>query len=198
MGTLHHAFGPIPLREAALTITAALLTTAAALTGCRSGDPTGTAETGASLTLSTTSFQDGIIPKQFTCDGADTSPQLAWTAPPPATKSFALIVTDPDAPVGPFVHWVLYNIPATRRDLSAGLPQQDRLEDFSRQGRNDFGKTGYGGPCPPGASSHHYIFSLYALDTVPNLPSGITGKQLEEALKGHILARGQLIARFSR
>jgi len=150
------------------------------------------------MELTSSSFQDGRIPKQFTCDGADSSPHLAWTAPPATTKSLALLVTDPDAPVGTWVHWVLYNLPATARDLPIGVQKAQYFGDGSRQGRNDFGKIGYGGPCPPPGTNHRYFFRLYALDIELNLSPGATRDQLEAAIQGHILAHGELIARYGR
>jgi Raf kinase inhibitor-like YbhB/YbcL family protein len=123
---------------------------------------------------------------------------LAWAAPPATARSLALIVTDPDAPVGTFVHWVLFNVPAAQRELPAALPTLEQLPDGSRQGRNDFGNIGYGGPCPPGHSTHRYIFDLYALDATLNLQPGATRKQVEAAMQGHILSRGEVIWRYSR
>jgi len=150
------------------------------------------------LQLTSPSFANGEIPKKFTCDGDDASPQLEWVAPPAATQSFALTIVDYDAPVGSFVHWLLYDLPPETRGLPEGVPKQGQQPDGSRQGRNDFDKIGYGGPCPPGGSSHRYTFSLYALDSKLNLAPGATRSQLEDAVKGHILARGQLIARYKR
>ncbi len=150
------------------------------------------------MELSSSSFQEGRIQKQFTCDGADASPRLTWTAPPAAARSLALLMTDPDAPSGTFTHWVLYDLPAGTRALDEGLPKQEQLPDGSRQGRNDFGRSGYGGPCPPRNAVHRYVFALYALDAKLGLPPGATRKQVEEALKGHVLARGELTARYSR
>ena len=150
------------------------------------------------LELTSLSFSGSEIPKKCTCDGADASPQLAWVSPPAATQSFALIVVDRDAPLGSFVHWVLYDMPAEERGLAEGLPKQEQLPDGSRQGQNDFDKIGYGGPCPPGKSTHHYVFALYALDSKLNLPAGSTRKQVESALKGHILAHGELISTYHR
>jgi Raf kinase inhibitor-like YbhB/YbcL family protein len=146
------------------------------------------------MQLNSTSFQDRI-PSKFTCNGAGLSPQLAWSAPPAGTASFALIVTDPDAPGGTFVHWVLYDLPAGTRALTEGLPQ---LPEGAHLGRNDFGNLGYGGPCPPHGAVHHYHFTLYALDAKLNLPEGATRAQVEAAMRGHILARGQLIGLFQR
>ncbi|MGA7858031.1 MAG: YbhB/YbcL family Raf kinase inhibitor-like protein [Terracidiphilus sp.] len=150
------------------------------------------------LQLTSTSFREGRIPRVYTCDGNDTSPELAWSAPPAATKSFALIAIDPDAPMGTFVHWVLYNLPPSARELPEGMPKQGQFADGTKQGQNDFPRTGYGGPCPPRSSTHRYIFVLYALDTMLDLPAGATRAQIEESIKGHIVAHGELAARYSR
>jgi Raf kinase inhibitor-like YbhB/YbcL family protein len=150
------------------------------------------------MNLTSRSFQDGQIPAKYTCKGAGVSPQLAWTAPPAGTASFALIVTDPDAPRGTFTHWVLYDLPAGMRALAEGLPNQGQLADGARQGRNDFGSPGYGGPCPPGHAPHHYVFTLYALNVKLNLPAGATRAQLEAAMQGHILARAELIGLYKQ
>jgi hypothetical protein len=158
--------------------------------------PTVMAREQATLQLTSTSLRQGWIPPSFTCNGAGLSPQLAWSAPPAGTRSFALIVTDPDAPGGTFVHWVLYNLPATARALPAGAPKSGQLADGSRQGRNDFGDTGYGGPCPPAHATHRYVFTLYALDARLNLPAGATRAQVESALQEHTLARGELIGLY--
>jgi Raf kinase inhibitor-like YbhB/YbcL family protein len=151
------------------------------------------------LQVTSTAFSLGeMIPKKFTCDGSDVSPQLAWNAPPPGTESFALIADDPDAPVGTWVHWVLYDLPASARELAEGLTKQEQLPSGAHQGRNDFGKIGYGGPCPPPGSPHRYFFKLYALDAKPNLKAGATKADVERALKGHILGQGQLMGRYGR
>jgi Raf kinase inhibitor-like YbhB/YbcL family protein len=148
------------------------------------------------LELTSTSFRTGgDIPKKFTCDGSDASPQLAWGAPPGGTRSFVLIAVDPDAPMGTFVHWVLYEVPPDKHELAEDLPKQEQLPDGSRQGQNDFDKIGYGGPCPP-SGTHRYVFALYALDTKLNLAAGATRKQVENTLKDHVLARGELIGRY--
>jgi len=149
------------------------------------------------MKLTSTSFQDQI-PAKYTCSGANLSPQLAWSAPPPRTASLALIVTDPDAPRGTWVHWVLYNLPAGTRAIPEGLPALGQLPDGALQGRNDFGEIGYGGPCPPPGSPHHYVFTLYALDAKLNLPVGATRAQVEAAMQGNILARGELIGLYQR
>jgi Raf kinase inhibitor-like YbhB/YbcL family protein len=181
------------LRKAAWSVAAGLLLTLAALPGCH-----GSIVKEKTMKITTTSFQGNHIPAKFTCSGAGISPQLAWTAPPAGTQSLALIVTDPDAPRGTFVHWVLYDLPAGTQSLPEELPTQGQLADGTRQGRNDFGEIGYGGPCPPGHSPHHYIFTLYALDKKLNLPVGATRAQVESAMQGHTLARGELIGLYQR
>jgi Raf kinase inhibitor-like YbhB/YbcL family protein len=140
----------------------------------------------------------GNIPKQFTCDGADLSPALEWTAPPAATQSFALIADDPDAPMGTWVHWVIFDLPAKLRALPQNFPKTEQSADGSRQGRNDFRKIGYGGPCPPPGKAHRYFFKLYALDAKLNLKPGATKKDVERAMQGHILAQGEYMGRYSR
>lgn len=151
---------------------------------------------GQTIKLTTTSFQGGQIPAKFTCNGTETSPELEWSEPPAGTASFVLIVTDPDAPGRTFVHWVLYDMPAGTRALREGLPNLGQLPDGTRQGRNDFGNIGYGGPCPPGHSAHHYVFTLYALDVKLNLPVGASRAEVESGLKGHTLAHGELIGLY--
>jgi Raf kinase inhibitor-like YbhB/YbcL family protein len=150
------------------------------------------------MKLTSVSIHGSQIPDNFTCHGADISPQLAWNTPPTATVSFTLLVTDPDAPGGTFTHWVLYDLPATTRTLSEGMPSLSQMADGARQGRNDFGKIGYGGPCPPGSRPHHYVFTLYALDAKLHLPAGASRAQVETAMRGHILAHGEFIALYGR
>jgi len=151
------------------------------------------------LQLKSSDFAPGAdIPKQFTCDGADMSPTLAWNDPPPATQSFALIADDPDAPIGTFVHWVLYNLPATLRALPQNFPKTEQAADGSLHGKNDFDKIGYNGPCPPKGKPHRYFFKLYALDTKLNLKSGASKKDVVRAMQGHILAQGEYMGRYSR
>ena len=151
------------------------------------------------LELKSPDFSSGAsIPKQFSCDGADISPALAWNDPPAATQSFALIADDPDAPVGTWVHWVLFDLPANARSLPQNVPKQELLADGSRQGRNDFRKIGYSGPCPPPGKPHRYFFKLYALDAKLNLQPGATKKDVERAMRGHILAQGEWMGRYAR
>jgi Raf kinase inhibitor-like YbhB/YbcL family protein len=164
-----------------------------ALPGCRASNVKG-----GTMNLTSTSFQGNQIPAKFTCNGAGISPQLSWSEPPAGTASFTLIVTDPDALGRTFVHWVIYDLPAEMRELLEGMPGLGQLTNGSRQGHNDFGEIGYGGPCPPGNSAHHYHFALYALDAKLNLPTGAARAQVEAAMQGHILARGKLIGLYQR
>ncbi len=149
-----------------------------------------------SLTLQSSSLQSDQFPPALTCDGANSSPELHWDAPIAGVRSFALILYDRDAPRGGFVLWVLFNLPPQSRALSASFPTQAELPDGAHQGTNDFDKIGYGGPCPDG--THHYVFMLFALDTMLNLPPGATRAQLDNAMLGHILAHGTLTAIYSR
>ena len=150
------------------------------------------------LVITSSAFSEGQgIPERYTCDGPDVSPDLAWSGVPEGAASLALICDDPDAPMGTWVHWVLFNIPADADGLSAEIPSDAALENGARHGTNDFRRLGYGGPCPPGGT-HRYFFKLYALDTLLELDSGITKAQLLEAMEGHILAEGQLMGTYSR
>ena len=152
-----------------------------------------------SLQISSAVFSAGeTIPKRFTCDGPDTSPQLSWNEPPAKTQSFALIMDDPDAPVGTWVHWVLFDLPAETRALAEGVPKQEQVANGARQGRNDFGKIGYGGPCPPPGNPHRYFFKLYALDAKLNLKAGATKADVERAMKGHVLGQAELFGKYGR
>ena len=151
-----------------------------------------------SLILTSAAFQDGgPIPARYTCEGKDLAPPLAWTDPPAATKSFALISDDPDAPGGTWVHWVAYNLPAGARSLPEGVPAQAQLADGTRQGITDFGRLGYGGPCPP-SGTHRYYFTLYALDALLTPIPGARKADLERLMKGHILAEARLMGTYRR
>lgn len=131
----------------------------------------------------------GLIPSRFTCQGADTSPRLDIENVPQKTKSLALIVDDPDAPAGTWVHWVMFNIPVMSVIAEGGIP--------GTEGTNDFGRLHYGGPCPP-SGVHRYFFKLYALDTTLKIPSGSTKDTLENAMRGHILAESELVGLYSK
>ncbi len=150
------------------------------------------------ISVSSSAFQEGgMIPAKYTCDGNDLSAPLKWTGAPEGTKSIAVICDDPDAPVGTWVHWVMWNIPPGVRELAEGVPPKPELADGSRQGISDFGRPGYGGPCPP-SGAHRYYFKVYALDTTLDLPAGTRKADLLRAMKGHILAEGQLMGKYSR
>ena len=143
-------------------------------------------------------FQEGgMIPPKYTCDGDDMSPPLEWTGIPQGTKSLALISDDPDAPVGTWVHWVMWNIPSDLNGLVEDVPPHPQLPDGSRQGLSDFRRPGYGGPCPP-SGVHRYYFKVYALDAMLDLPSSTRKADLLKAMNGHILAEGQLMGKYRR
>ena len=152
-----------------------------------------------SMQLTSSVFKaNGMIPRQYSCEGKDISPGLRWSDPPNGTKGFALISDDPDAPVGTWVHWVLWNLPPETRELPEGVPTNPKLSNGAQQGITDFGRAGYGGPCPPPGKPHRYFFKLYALDTQLNLPDSTRKKNLENAMKGHILAQAELIGLYKR
>lgn len=181
------------------TITGGLgifLLLATGLPGCRRSGPAVEREGPDSLGLASPDLASGQIPAAFTCAGADRSPALRWNAAPAGAKSLALILDDRSAPMGSFVHWVLYDLPPQTTSLPASMPTSEQLPDGARQGRNDFTNIGYGGPCPQG--EHRYAFMLFALDARLNLPAGVTRAQLDDAMKGHVLARGEFTATFSR
>lgn len=154
---------------------------------------------GMSFAIQTTAFpESGVIPKKYTCDGADLSPALTWSNAPTGTKSLALIADDPDAPVGTWTHWIIWNIPPNANALPEGVPKDESLKDGARQGRNDFKRIGYGGPCPPPGKPHRYFFKLYALDASLDLKPGASRKELEHAMQGHVLSHAELMGKFGR
>lgn len=151
------------------------------------------------LELTSPSFEEGgTIPRDFACTGANGSPELNWSDPPAATKSFALIFNDPDAGSRGFVHWVIFNMPADARSLPAGTTPNANFDGTTIQGTNSWGRLGYGGPCPPEGSTHNYVFTLYALDAELDLGSEATKDDLLAAMNEHILAEASLSARFAR
>jgi hypothetical protein len=151
------------------------------------------------LQLSSSEFQyGGTIPVKHTCDGPDVSPPLKWASPPRETKSLALICDDPDAPVGTWVHWVLYGLPPETTSLPEGVPKDKTVLGSARQGTNDFRRIGYGGPCPPPGGPHRYFFKLYAVSISTDLEPGLTKQQVLDAIKGHILAQGELMGKYKR
>jgi len=152
-----------------------------------------------SLELRTSAFRPGAaIPAGFTCSGANASPALSWNQPPPRTQSFVLIMDDPDAPAGTWVHWVVYDVPASIRQLPEHVPIGDEVPGGGKQGVNDFPENGYGGPCPPPGKPHRYFLRLYALDTILNLRAPVRRQDVDSAMKGHVLARAELMGTFKR
>ena len=153
-----------------------------------------------SLDLKSDAFVNGqSIPAKYSCIGKNISPGLTWSDPPAGTQSFALIVDDPDAPMGTWVHWVLYNIPAGLRSLPEDLPIKGKNIDPEAIyfGKNSSGNIRYDGPCPPGGT-HRYYFKLFALDTLISLLPGATKEEILKAMDGHILAQGELMGTFSK
>ncbi len=165
------------------------------MAGCTQKGTPGTTQGGDEMTIQITSTaftEGGNIPRLYTCDDQNVSPPLAWTGVPSNTVSLDLIMDDPDAPAGTWVHWVLFNLPADANGLAQGK------NGGGIEGINDFKKSGYGGPCPPRGSNHRYFIKLYALDVKLDLKPGANKSQVESAMKGHILAQGQLMGRYGR
>lgn len=151
------------------------------------------------LEMNSKSFAQGdTIPTKHTCDGEDASPDLSWSKPPEGTKELVLICDDPDAGVGGWVHWVIYNLPADTTGLPEGVPKKDTTTLGAVQGKNDFGKVGYGGPCPPRGPAHRYFFKLYAVDKPLGLKPRATKWDALKAMEGHVLAQGELMGRYAR
>ena len=142
------------------------------------------------------------IPKKYTCDGEDVSSPLSWTGAPAGAKSFAIIMDDPDAPPGTWVHWLIYDLPGDTAKLEEGIPKKEGLANGAKQGLvwgvDSFNRVGYYGPCPPPGKPHRYYFKLYALDAMLGLPPKVTKPKLLDAMKGHILAQAELIGLYKR
>jgi Raf kinase inhibitor-like YbhB/YbcL family protein len=174
----------------------------AILAGCGPTSPAGGENEGGNgmqMQMSSTAFKEGeAIPVVYTCDGKNISPPLSWTEVPQGSQSLTLIVDDPDAPAGTWVHWVVFNLPPAMSSLSEGASSSGRQEQFGIAGTNSFQKSGYGGPCPPKGKPHRYFFKLYALDTMLGLKSGASKADVEKAMQGHILAQGQLMGTYGR
>lgn len=180
----------------AAALLAGLLTACDKRPSATPGDPV---KNPVKLQLITAAFADDQpIPRRHALDNENLSPELQWSGAPPATKSFALICDDPDAPTGAWVHWVIYDLPPATTRLAEGVSKSPELPDGAKQGANDFGRIGYDGPRPPPGKPHRYFFKLYALDARPDLKPGLTKKQLLEAIDGHVLAEGQLMGTFQR
>jgi Raf kinase inhibitor-like YbhB/YbcL family protein len=152
------------------------------------------------IKLYSSAFKEGnFIPASFSCEGANVSPQLHWRDEPKDVKSFTIIVDDPDAPGGDFVHWVIYNIPGNLNELHEDVTPSRNIPDEVMFGTNGFGKISYGGPCPPAGKPHRYFFKIYALDTVlHHLETGATKQQLLSAMNSHIIAEGHLMGKYQR
>lgn len=153
----------------------------------------------AAMKIQSSAFAAGAaIPAQYTCAGANISPPLAWSGVPAKAKSLALIVHDPDAPSGDYTHWLLYGIPPSTSQLAGNVAKELEIAGVGRQGTNDFRKVGYGGPCPPPGKPHRYFFHLYALDVEAELAPGAGRAAVEDAIRGHVVAEGELMGTFSR
>ncbi len=149
--------------------------------------------------LTSSAFEQGKpIPLKYTCDGPDVSPPLRWSGTPEGTKSLVLICDDPDAPVGTWVHWVLYNIAGDRTELPEGIAKEKMVLGNARQGINDFQRIGYGGPCPPGGKPHRYFFKLYALDIESAWEPGLTKEEVLEKMEHHVLGQAELMGTYQR
>ena len=155
-----------------------------------------------SMSITSKEFGGGAIPSKFTCDGLDVSPALAWTGVPEGTKSLALIMDDPDAPAGTWVHWVLFDLPPETSSLQEGVPRTERLESGAVQGAcwgvDSFSRVGYYGPCPPPGAPHRYFFKLYALDRMLGLTPQATKADVVKAMEGHVLAHAELMGTYLR
>jgi Raf kinase inhibitor-like YbhB/YbcL family protein len=150
------------------------------------------------LTVTSSAFADSaMIPSKYTCDAENISPAISWSKGPDNTKTYALICDDPDAPSKVWVHWVLFNIPASITSISENQPTDKTILSSAINGNNDFGTLGYSGPCPP-RGIHHYCFKVYALDCSVSLSAGATKDEVVSAMKDHILAEGQLTGRYQR
>jgi Raf kinase inhibitor-like YbhB/YbcL family protein len=152
----------------------------------------------AEIKLTSAAFKDGEpIPRPYTCDGVNISPPLEWSGVPRTAKTIAIFCEDPDAPGGTWVHWLLYNLPADNIGLVENLPRTETLKAGGFQGKNDFGKTAYGGPCPP-SGTHRYVFKIYALDSELLLKAGATKAELLKAMDDRVVLQGQLMGTYRR
>ncbi len=151
------------------------------------------------IKLTSTAFKEGEnIPSKYTCEGVNISPELKWKDSIKEARTYAIILDDPDAPGGDFVHWVIYNIPSNIYELHEDITPTRNIPDEVMQGTNSFGRIGYRGPCPPEGNAHRYFFRIYALDTALHLKDGAEKYQLEKAMQGHIIAQGKLMGMYKR
>ncbi len=152
-----------------------------------------------SFVLTSTVFScGGAIPSRNTCDGSNFSPALSWVDVPAGTRSLALILDDRDAPAGTWTHWIIWNVSTKASVLSECVPPAETLENGARQGRNDFGRIGYGGPCPPPGKPHRYFFRLYALDARLDVKAGASRNELERVMKRHVMSQAELMGTYGR
>ena len=170
------------------------------IAGCEFNNPAaGGKETAMPIQVTSGSFQTNqVIPKKFTCDGENLSPSLAWSNLPVGSKSLAIVCEDPDAPAGNFLHWLIFNIDPVIGGLPEGVSEKSSVIGLALQGKNGFGKVGYGGPCPPRGATHRYFFRIYALDKTLELNSGAARPDLAKAMQGHVLGEGELMGLYSR
>ena len=151
------------------------------------------------MQLTSTAFAEGApIPAKYTCDEKNLSPPLKWSGVPETAKSLALLADDPDAPVGTWTHWVVYDLPPKTSELPEDVTKGQNVSGGGHQGLNDFKHLGYGGPCPPPGKPHRYFFKLYALDAMLELKPGATKKEVERAIEKHVIAQGQLMGTYKR
>ena len=191
------------MRKAWLFLTSFLLLISLAAFGCAQPAPPeekALPEGGnMSFSITSTAFADGAeIPVKYSCDGESISPPLAWGQGPAGTASFALIMDDPDAPIGMFTHWIIFNLPPDTQGLPEAITKDATLASGALQGKNGGGSIRYIGPCPPKGPAHHYVFNLYALDKSLDLAAGATKEQVVQAMEGHILAQSQLTGLYQR
>ena len=200
MASASNFFAPAILKHSVAKLAALLLvgTVDGGMVAAQSHPPAG-GRSSMALVLKSSAFAPGAeIPKKHTCEAADVSPALEWSEAPARTVSFALIMDDPDAPAGTWVHWVLSNLPASVHELPEAVAKQDQLGDRTRQGRNSFRKIGYNGPCPPPGKPHRYFFRLYALDEKLDLAAGASSSDLQEAMKGHVIGQAEYMGTYRR
>ncbi len=151
------------------------------------------------LNLTSSVFENGgYIPDRYTCDGKNYSPPLTWNQVPKGTKSFVLIVDDPDAPVGTWVHWIVYSVPSDLKGLEENIDKEKLNSSGAKAGKNDFGRIGYGGPCPPSGQTHKYLFKLYALDQDITIEEGATKSEIINQIQGRIISETKLIGFYQR
>jgi Raf kinase inhibitor-like YbhB/YbcL family protein len=176
-----------------------LLALVLVLAGCGGGGSEVGQEVPQDLALTSSAFEEGApIPLRYTCDGENVSPPLSWSEPPAGTESLVLFMDDPDAPMGTWVHWAIFNLPPGTRSVPEAVAPGEALAGSGVQGQNSWNDASYGGPCPPLGSEHTYVFRLYALDVRLDLDSNADKRAVEGAMAGHVLARGQLTGRYGR